>query len=117
MKKTKKKVLSNIDKLKEKILGLEKELKLAKEETLEQVEYWHGKYDSLNEKFTDFESKYNLFFNRIESTTLPVFKENQWLKETIELLTIPADKLGKLEEIRRERIQREDPLSNYNKYR
>ena len=121
MKKTKKKVLNKKDRLKEKINVLEKELKLANEEKLEQVEYWHGKYDSLNdslnEKFNDLESMYHKVISQYECVPNPILMENRWLKETIELITIPTDKLERLEAIRRERINREDPFSDYNRRR
>ena len=117
MKKTKKKVLNKKDRLKEKINVLEKELKLANEEKLEQVEYWHGKYDSLNEKFSDIESMYHKVISQYECVPNPILMENRWLKETIELITIPTDKLERLEQIRRERVRREDPLNDYYKNR
>ena len=92
-------------------------LKQSLTDTQAKVEYWKGKYEALDEKLDDVtsttERKYQNLMKDIEGQQMPLYRENQWLKETIELLTIPADKIGKLEEIRRERIQREDPLNDY----
>jgi len=90
-------------------------LKQSLGESQSQIQYWKGRYDTLNEKFDDVESKYNKIISNYECVPRPIMLENQWLKEIIELLTVPADKLGKLEEIRRERMNREDPLNDYNR--
>lgn len=94
-------------------------LKASLAETQSKVEYWKGRYDTLNEKFDDIESsiksEYKQLMRNIEGREIPLFRENQWLRETIELLTIPAEKIGKLEEIRRDRISREDPLNDYKR--
>ena len=94
-------------------------LKQSLTDTQAKVEYWKGKYEALDEKLDDVtsitERKYRDLVKDIEGQQMPLYRENQWLKETIELITIPVEKIGKLEEIRRERIQREDPLNDYTR--
>lgn len=96
-------------------------LKQSLTNTQAKVDYWKGRYDTLSDKFDDMESsvksEYRQLMKDIEGKQIPLYRENQWLRETIELLTIPADKIGKLEEIRRERISREDPLNDYERRR
>ena len=87
-------------------------LKQSLTDTQVKVEYWKGRYDTLNEKFDEIKSEYQQLIRSVEGQTIPLAKENQWLRETIELITIPADKLKRLEEVRKERINREDPLNN-----
>ena len=101
-KKSPKKVIKKItkeSKLKKEILEL-KETIVEGERT---INYWKGRYDSLNEKFDEIEKRNNRFFERFEGKEIPLATENRWLRETIELLCIPAEKLEKLEEIRRAR--------------
>jgi hypothetical protein len=117
---TKKKVIKKLS-LVDKWRNTAALLKQSLTDTQAKVEYWRGKYEALDEKLDDVtsitERKYRDLMKDIEGQQMPLYRENQWLKETIELLTIPADKIGKLEEIRRERIQREDPLNDYERRR
>lgn len=111
-KKTVKKVIKKItkeSKLKKEILTLTEKL----HEADRTVNYWKGRHDSLNEKFDEIEKRNNRFLERFECKEIPFATENRWLRETIELLCIPAEKLEKLEEIRRAR----DPSHfNPNRY-
>jgi len=111
-KKSPKKVIKKItkeSKLKKEIL----ELKQEQKENIKSIGFWRGRCSTLEEQFSEINKNNKLFFERFEGKEIPLATENKWLRETIELLCIPTEKLEKLEEIRRAR----DPSRfNPNRY-
>lgn len=100
------KKLTKEQKLKNEILCLKKVI----ESTESDVRYWKGKYDALNEKFDSINENNDRFLDRFANTTRPMSEENDWLRRTIELLCIPAEKFQKLEEMRRQNFCGSDPM-------
>lgn len=102
-KKIKTKKLSEKGRLKNEIAELNKEIHSKEAD----INYWKGRYETLSEKFDDVEERSNRTVSRIEELSNPLFHENKWLKQTLEILIIDPEKMKKLDEIRSEREKNE----------
>ena len=75
------------------------------EELKGDLRYSEERKEALEGKVDQFEKEEQLNRVRINNRQETINEENGWLRNLVELITIPEDKLKKLDEIHRERMK------------
>ncbi len=87
-----------------KIKLLEEELKEANNN----CEYYKREYNAVEERKDKEIENMKSVFGRVEGSESLLASENRWLRDTLFLITVPADKLKELDRLRIERMNDEE---------
>lgn len=104
--KKRKKPLSQVQKLKQRISELER----ANDDLVEVIKTHRSNEQSLEKTIEELKEQARIFMSKFEGRVLPVYEERDWLRNLVTMIVVDKEKADMVVEAREEMLKRNRPF-------